>query len=559
MNKFVRGLAVAAVVAAAGGASAYGEPRVMTSVFDEDSVCISGRIVGYDSACGITSMRVDIEDHVLGKSYPKNITINPDGTFSRKIWLPMAQTALFAIEARELYSSLYLEPGGDLEVEIELKAAPEDGGRLNCTSRYGGSLGEMNRAIAEAPKGPRGLVYRMSANMTPKQVSDSLNRAYSRWGDEMEAYIATLPSGSLAAALLRNSVLAKKTTDWFDYAEFDESHGLIPRELYRGYVADVMAADSTILLTSSCSMLLNRLAFSNMLPERLMRVNRDLVNEMVEFVKARGGKFLPDEERFLRRVVGEASADSVHLIAGSDALSTSHYLVTAADRAGFRTELFEELGDKRLFVQPDERNTDAIRDMCGRQDVPLLWQVAECAAKANRFMDADSVDFESYGISHPELLRRITAARAAARAANGPQELPDTEGGRLMRRLIEPYRGRYLLVDFWDTTCGPCRHGIENSREMRDKHRGNPGFGMLFIASENGSPIDAYNKYVGLNLQGEDVMRLPSSDMNKLQELFNFNGIPRYVLIDPEGRVVNGNYSTYEFWEFLKSEGIISQ
>lgn len=551
-------MAVAAMVASAGGLLAHGEPRVMTSIFEADSVCISGRIVGYDSACGITSLRLDVEDVILGKTYPKSITVNPDGTFCRKVWLPMAQTALFTIDAHNLVTSLYLEPGGDLQVDIEFEAGAK-GNRPRCSSRFGGSLGEINRAIADAPGDPLPLAHRLTADVTPEQARDSINRVYGRWGDEMEAYIATLPPDSRAAGMLRNSVLVEKTYDWFDYAEFNESHGLLPRELYRGYVADVMAADSTLLLTSSLSILLNRLSFSKMLPERQMRVNRDVFDEAMEFIRARGGKFLPEEERLISLTVGGTSTDSVQLVDMADAFRVNSYLYTAAERAGFSEAYREALKDKWLFERLTESNLDAIRDMCGRQDVPLLWQIAECAENGKSFVAADSIDFERHGISHPELLRRIAAARAAARAANGPRELPDTEGGRLMRRLIEPYRGRHLLVDFWDTGCGPCRHGIESSREMRDKHRGNPGYGMLFIASENGSPIDAYNKYVGLHLQGEDVLRLPSGDMSQLQELFNFNGIPRYIFIDPEGRVVNDNYSTYEFWEFLKSAGIISQ
>ena len=44
-----------------------------------------------------------------------------------------------------------------------------------------------------------------------------------------------------------------------------------------------------------------------------------------------------------------------------------------------------------------------------------------------------------------------------------------------------------------------------------------------------------------------------------LRELFEFNGIPRYVLFNPEGEVIDSNYDTYKFWELLKREGIIDE
>ncbi|MDE6145237.1 MAG: hypothetical protein K2F96_03085 [Muribaculaceae bacterium] len=135
----------------------------------------------------------------------------------------------------------------------------------------------------------------------------------------------------------------------------------------------------------------------------------------------------------------------------------------------------------------------------------------------------------------------------------------DPGSGQFMRQLVDPYRGKYLLVDFWDITCGPCRAGIEANKERRDRHRGNPGFAFLFLASEKGSPLDRYSAYVEKNLNGERVMRLPEDQMILLRELFEFNGIPRYILFNPESEVVNSNSSPYDFWELLKEKGIIDE
>lgn len=54
-------------------------------------------------------------------------------------------------------------------------------------------------------------------------------------------------------------------------------------------------------------------------------------------------------------------------------------------------------------------------------------------------------------------------------------------------------------------------------------------------------------------------MRLPEDQMILLRELFEFNGIPRYILFNPESEVVNSNSSPYDFWELLKVKGIIDE
>ena len=62
--------------------------------------------------------------------------------------------------------------------------------------------------------------------------------------------------------------------------------------------------------------------------------------------------------------------------------------------------------------------------------------------------------------------------------------LPDTEGGKLLRRLTEKYRGKYVLIDFWGMFCGPCRSGIERSKPMREALRNHPDVDFLFISTE---------------------------------------------------------------------------
>ena len=39
--------------------------------------------------------------------------------------------------------------------------------------------------------------------------------------------------------------------------------------------------------------------------------------------------------------------------------------------------------------------------------------------------------------------------------------------------------------------------------------------------------------------------RLPDDDFKYLRQLFNFNGIPRYVLISKEGKVLNNDFPMY--------------
>ena len=116
--------------------------------------------------------------------------------------------------------------------------------------------------------------------------------------------------------------------------------------------------------------------------------------------------------------------------------------------------------------------------------------------------------------------------------------LPDTEGGKLLRRLTEKYRGKYVLIDFWGMFCGPCRSGIERSKPMREALRNHPDVDFLFISAEGEGPEENYRKYVDEHLSGEDAVQVSRDDFNRLMELFNFLGIPHYETLDRMGNVV---------------------
>lgn len=123
-----------------------------------------------------------------------------------------------------------------------------------------------------------------------------------------------------------------------------------------------------------------------------------------------------------------------------------------------------------------------------------------------------------------------------------PYQLPPCEGTDIFRKITESYKGKILLVDFWSTGCGPCRFAIERSADLRAKWRGHKDVQFIFITSEGESPEKPYKEYVEKNLKGEAVYRIPSSDYQRLRELFSFNGIPRYILVGRDGKIISNDY-----------------
>jgi len=129
--------------------------------------------------------------------------------------------------------------------------------------------------------------------------------------------------------------------------------------------------------------------------------------------------------------------------------------------------------------------------------------------------------------------------------------LPSTPEAELIRSLVAKYPGRFLVIDFWGMTCGPCRAAIQESKELRAEIAKRNDVKLVFIAGERTKEgSDAYKQYVAEWLANEETVCLTNAEFRRLQELFQFNGIPHYETITPDCRRVREDLSISGYHDF---------
>lgn len=137
-----------------------------------------------------------------------------------------------------------------------------------------------------------------------------------------------------------------------------------------------------------------------------------------------------------------------------------------------------------------------------------------------------------------EMMKQIAAADAKKASipdvgAMAPEiTMNDTEGKSFS---LSSLKGKYVLVDFWASWCGPCRGENPNVVEAYNKFK-DKNFTVLGVSLDEDK--DAWLKAIkDDNLSWKQISDLKGWN-NAAVPLYGFDGIPYNVLVDPDGKII---------------------
>ncbi|UOQ65180.1 peroxiredoxin family protein [Hymenobacter volaticus] len=148
---------------------------------------------------------------------------------------------------------------------------------------------------------------------------------------------------------------------------------------------------------------------------------------------------------------------------------------------------------------------------------------------------APAVKNSPKGKAYSQMLERIKVVSVGAEAPNFIQMTPDGQ-----KVSLADYRGKYVLVDFWASWCGPCRAENPNLTKVYNEYK-NRNFDILGVSLDDEKDRAKWLKAI----KDDQLAWTQVSDLkgrhNEVATRYVVQAIPQNFLVGPTGKIVATN------------------
>lgn len=492
--------------------------KVPDDWFQTDTITLKGRIEGYDAEkFGFTSMECSFSDvFESDQSTVLLLNITEDGTFCKKFLCSYpVQQVFYTTDSKVFFHEIpfFARPGETIDVTVRkgslgqyecvynsgsskdverwLRTSDELAKSFSPLWHFEGTFEEANEVADMTWKMVMLKLQKLirSEHYTPMEVQLALADAQARFGQDYlgcivkqaDALVNREKCDSLGRAEILDSAEWKKYCDAATYAPLRR-----------------IDFDNPLLFASYHFYLLqNRIEFA-----------RPLATSSIVLSFESYSKHLTDYLAALQGLMGD---DHNNLMAQLCAYKDFAFLFDNFREDGAAYQYV--VNNTQLTEEQKQRNIDGWPTLAKMMPLYLdAFKHPYFRQKAEQFRDRK--------LSQKDLVT----------------QRPYTPAAEMIRTLADKYPGKFLFIDFWGMSCGPCRAAIQQSKELRAEIAKRDDVKLIFIAEEStpdGS--EAYKKYVAEWLAGEEAVCVSNAEFSRLQEMFEFNGIPHYETITPDG------------------------
>ncbi|WP_412468237.1 TlpA family protein disulfide reductase [Pedobacter sp. KLB.chiD] len=105
---------------------------------------------------------------------------------------------------------------------------------------------------------------------------------------------------------------------------------------------------------------------------------------------------------------------------------------------------------------------------------------------------------------------------------------------------LKSLKGKYVYIDIWATWCAPCIAQIPELKKLEEKYRNKNIYFVSISVDKKAQKEDWLNFVAKNNLSGIQLMADQDFESDFIKK-FGVNSIPRFILIDADGLIVDNN------------------
>ena len=167
-----------------------------------------------------------------------------------------------------------------------------------------------------------------------------------------------------------------------------------------------------------------------------------------------------------------------------------------------------------------------------RKDFPYMELLKEVektiAARAPKGFEDQLAEIHSYVYAKNE---QQIAEELASNESVFFKKYDDVAPENILQTILDKYKGKAVLIDLWETWCGPCRAGHKAMAPMKEQMKGQ-NVQFVYIASPS-SPPTTWQRMI-TDIDG-DHYYLTEEQNHYILQHFESSGIPTYAIYDTKG------------------------
>lgn len=388
---------------------------------------------------------------------------------------------------------------------------------------------EINRIVAEHPTVSERYINYMKEMIRVREGRDLMQgRFYIKNRNVPDDYLEYVGDTHWQKRTKPYTVYGDFTTFIRDYIDqlahkrYNVDRGeyfLITDEYAKRYILKKYSEEGKLSITDDDLALMLR--YADGYKEKMNKIDDENIEELRLIVK----EF--DEQEYVKQYNRLMEREDIKkILEEEESMLTIYNSLMILDSIGCDQDLRDIIIAKYLFKELDH-------------DCKPLSEIAMRYLEDNVRMPAAKAFVKAENDKYLALQRRDITNSKSLKSAVDVSEMSD--GEKILRKMIEPHKGKIILLDIWGTWCGPCKEALSHSAEEYERLK---DYDMVFMYLANRSPEESWKNVIKeYNVLGDNVVHynLPEDQQNAIQSFLDVRSFPTYKLIDRDGNILEIN------------------